>query len=244
MSFNENQSIANQNDGPSDTNTAPTTKSMFRQFLQKALTISDLVVAKLLDEQAARQSIADAQKKLDQQDYFFYSFWGGVDRPDVLDCIQQIRNWVKANPNKKRIILFLNCPGGYVLDANALISYSDYLKGKGYEITVQALGEAASAAAALMDCASPGRRFLAPRTRLLIHEAAWSYEGPFYKQDSEEKFNERLFMDYLEIVADRSIYKGRVQDLANIIRGIDYWRTAEEAIAEGFADEITMIDEV
>ena len=224
MCFNFNDNPNPAGGAQSDETITATNSQLFRQFLERMVVLSDLMAAKLIQIEEARKVAEKQQKLLDSQDFFFYSFWSGIDTNTVSEFIKETRAWRLVNPDKKRIIMCLNTPGGYVIDGNALKDYCDYLIDKGYEITVFVMGEAASDGSYILQCASPGRRIIAPTARILIHEAMWDYQGPVTKQEDTLKLNKELWNDFVAVLAERSPrYRGKARNLKRWVSGHDRW---------------------
>jgi ATP-dependent Clp protease protease subunit len=74
---------------------------------------------------------------------------------------------LSAEDPKKDITMHINSPGGSFTAMTAIYDTMQYIKP---QVTTVCLGQAASAAAALLAAGEPGKRLALPNARILIHQ--------------------------------------------------------------------------
>jgi len=80
----------------------------------------------------------------------------------------------KEDPSKD-IDLYINCPGGSVIDGLAIYDTMQLIKP---DVSTICVGFAASMAAIILAGGAPGKRFALPNSRVMIHQAAGGFRGP------------------------------------------------------------------
>lgn len=150
-------------------------------------------------------------------------FWGVTANEFVKDL-----RAVKAGTVK----LHVNSPGGGVDDGIAIYNA---LKGHKAALEVYVDGIAASAASFIAQAAPAGKLFMAPHTRMMIHEA-WSYAaGPAEEMRKTAERLESLTKTIANIYAERS---GLEQAHWLELMAAESWFTDSEAVEAGLADAI------
>src|SRR5918998_3928892 len=101
-----------------------------------------------------------------------------VDDSSANDVMAQLIVLEGTDPDRD-ITMYINSPGGSFTALMAIYDTMQYIRP---DISTFCLGQAASAAAVLLDAGTPGKRFALPNTRVLVHQPAT--EG-FYGQVSD-----------------------------------------------------------
>ncbi len=133
-----------------------------------------------------------------------------------------------------RIKVFINSPGGSVFDGLTILNA---LRSSRVPVETYGMGMVASIASVIFQGASPGKRFMAPNARMMIHRASVGGVGG----DSEDlaQMVERLqdaTKNIASIFAERS---GKPADYwLGVMNGTDKWFDPEQAVAEGLADAV------
>ena len=134
----------------------------------------------------------------------------------------------------KDIIMYINSPGGEITGLFAIYDTMQYIKP---DVQTCCIGQAASASAVLLASGAPGKRFILPHARVLIHQPLISGRmiGPASDINIQAKEMEKLRAELNQILADAS-----GQPLENINRDTDrdFYLNAQEAIEYGLADRI------
>ena len=103
------------------------------------------------------------------------------------------------------------------------------------DVVTVAMGLAASMGQFLLTAGAPGKRFITPHTRVLMHQPSGGAGG----SATDIRINAELILkmkrELAEITAERT-GKSVEQILADSDR--DHWFSAQEAIEYGFADKI------
>ena len=136
--------------------------------------------------------------------------------------------------DKKDITLYINTPGGSVLNGLGIVDVMQYI---GSDISTINIGLAASMGSVLLGAGTKGKRSSLRFSRTMIHQSSGGMEGNI--QDTRisyiqwEKYNKILF----ELLADfcDKPYEQLLKDSER-----DFWLDADEAKAYGIIDEIIM----
>ena len=137
------------------------------------------------------------------------------------------------NPNKE-INFYINSPGGTVTSGMAMYDTMQYIKP---DVSTIVMGQAASMGSLLAQSGAPGKRFLLPKSRTMIHQPLGGASGQ--ASDIQIRANEimRMKKELTEIyVAHNS--KGKTYDEFELAMDRDNFMTAQEALDFGLADEI------
>jgi len=148
---------------------------------------------------------------------------------EVVDNIDE-SNFYK--PQKSKIKMWINSPGGYVTDLMSIVDTMNNIK---TPIETYCLGIAASCAAVLLANGTKGKRFIGKNSHVLLHQVSFETSGNI--QDVEKsveqskKFNEQI-LDLLSKVTgkDKEIIREDIER--------DLWLNAEEALNYGIVDKI------
>jgi len=135
---------------------------------------------------------------------------------------------------KADISLYINSPGGSISAGLAIYDTMQFIR---CEVATFCVGMAASMGAVLMAAGAPGKRFILPNSRVLIHQPLIRgvLTGPATELDIEAREIIRLRRRLYEIF---SRHTG--QSIEQIERDCDRnkWLNAKEAVEYGCADRI------
>lgn len=156
-----------------------------------------------------------------------------VDSETAAEIIKKLWYLELTAPGKP-ILFVINSPGGAVDSGFAIW---DQVKMLTSPVTTLVTGLAASMGSILSLCASPGRRFATPHSRIMIHQPLLSgvIKGQATDLDIQAremlKTRNGLINIYVEATG---------KDFATIEKAIDRdtWMTAEEAKAYGLLDDV------
>lgn len=133
---------------------------------------------------------------------------------------------------KKDIKLYINSPGGSVYDGLAIIDTMNYVKP---DVQTIGIGLQASMGAMLLACGAPGKRFVLPNARIMIHQPSSGTQGKV--TDQEISLRESIYVKkrLIEIFAERT-----GKSVAQVEKDMDRdnWMSAEEAREYGIIDEV------
>lgn len=144
-----------------------------------------------------------------------------------------------ATAQAARAKIFINSPGGSVFDGLTILNT---LRGSRIPVETYGMGMVASIASVIFQGAAPGKRFMAPNSRMMIHRARMVAEGDDLELAS---FVERLqdaTTNIASIFAERS---GKDVDhwMSVIADGKDVWYDPAEAVEAGLADAVAHDEE-
>jgi len=158
---------------------------------------------------------------------------GGVDDETACVIAAQILFLANEDP-RKEITFYVNSPGGSV---SAGLAVYDVMQSVPCQTATYCLGMAASMGAILMCGGAPGKRFVLPNSRMLLHQPMIG--GVMFGVatdlaiEAEEiiRIRKRLYA----ILADRT---GKPVEQIEKDCDRNKWLDAEEAVAYGLADRI------
>ncbi|KKL54681.1 hypothetical protein LCGC14_2262970 [marine sediment metagenome] len=140
--------------------------------------------------------------------------------------------------NIRKINVFINSPGGDAFSGLALADQLEKAKRLGFEVTMEASGIVASAAVPVFAVGTEGRRFAAPGTTFMVHEASiWKWPGRETASDirSQGRLMDLIRDRYIEkMVANTNLTKEEWENME--IKTT--WFSAEEAKEWGLVDII------
>lgn len=146
-------------------------------------------------------------------------------------CSQLLYLDSKSNDD---IHLYINSPGGVVTSGLCVYDTMQLIKA---DVATYVLGHACSMGSFLAQAGAPGKRFVAPHSRTMIHDPSGGARGIYsdFKIQVEE-------MEYCKKVLTegyvRHNSKGKTKEFFDEKMARDHFLNAEQAIDYGLADEI------
>lgn len=137
------------------------------------------------------------------------------------------------NQNKP-IIMYINSPGGSVIDGLMIVDTMKYIKSPVYTVVV---GLAASMGSVIASSGDKGHRYMLPHAQYLIHQPMGGAAGGTQQTDMAiiadhmKKTRETLN----EILANAS---GKDMDTISMDTERDHWMNAKETLDYGFIEKI------
>jgi ATP-dependent Clp protease protease subunit len=145
--------------------------------------------------------------------------------------IAQLLHLESEDPDKD-ISIYINSPGGEITGLFAIYDTMQFVK---CEVSTICLGQAASAAAVILASGTPGKRFVLPHSRVLIHQPHGGASGQAVDIEIQAK----------EIVRMREALDGILahhtgQEVEKVARDTDrdFIMSATEAKDYGIVDEV------
>jgi ATP-dependent Clp protease protease subunit len=139
---------------------------------------------------------------------------------------------LEAEAPEQDVNLYINSPGG---DMTGLFAIYDTMQFLSSDVATICVGQAASAAAVLLAAGAPGKRFVLPNARVLIHQPHGGAQGQ--STDLERAVAEMVEMRrrMVDILAERT---GQTVEriMADIDR--DYILRGEDAVGYGLVDAV------
>jgi ATP-dependent Clp protease protease subunit len=145
--------------------------------------------------------------------------------------VAQILYLASEDPEKD-INLYINSPGGIVSSGLAIYDTMQYVKP---DIATTCVGMAASMGAVLSAGGAPGKRYLLPNARVMIHQPMGGAQGQASDIEIEAQEVLRIKELLCEILA-RHCKKSKEQVMRDFDR--NKWMSAEEAKDYGLVDQV------
>jgi len=162
-----------------------------------------------------------------------YKFLKGVTDETVTAALVELDRISRMNPGAP-ITITLNSPGGLVNTGLALYDHIRELSARGHHMTVKVRGMAASMGGVMLQAGDT--RVIGPRAMLMIHEPSGGTIGKLHDMEDRIAVTRRLWDMLADILAERSTMTA--DELIEKTKKFDWWLSAEEAVEQGFADQI------
>ena len=147
-------------------------------------------------------------------------------------CAQLL--FLEAEDSGADISFYINSPGGVVTAGMAMYDTMQYIKP---EVSTIVMGQAASMGSLLAQAGAPGKRYLLPRSRTMIHQPSGGASGMASDIEIQYKEIERMKKELTDIYVQ---HNSQGKTYADFEAGIDRdtFLSAPEAVAWGLADEV------
>ena len=147
-------------------------------------------------------------------------------------CAQLL--FLEAEDSESDISFYINSPGGVVTAGMAMYDTMQYIKP---DVSTIVMGQAASMGSLLSQAGAPGKRFLLPKARTMIHQPSGGTKG--MASDIEIQYHEiaRMKKELTEIYVEHNS-KGKTFEEINKDIERDNFMTASESLEYGLIDEI------
>jgi ATP-dependent Clp protease protease subunit len=145
--------------------------------------------------------------------------------------VAQLLHLESENPDND-IAIYINSPGG---DMNGLFAIHDTMRFINPDVATICVGQAASAAAVLLAAGTPGKRFVLPNARVLIHQPHGGAQGQ--STDMELAVAEMVEMRrrMVQILVEAT---GQTAERITADIDRDYIVRGDQAIAYGLVDHV------
>ena len=147
-------------------------------------------------------------------------------------CAQML--FLEAESSDQEINFYINSPGGVVTAGMAIYDTMQYIKP---EVSTIIMGQACSMGSLLAQSGAPGKHFMLPKARHMIHQPSGGARGQQSDIEIAAQEIRRMRTELTEIyVAHNS--KGKSFDEINSDIERDNFMTAKESLDYGLIDEI------
>lgn len=157
---------------------------------------------------------------------------GGEVRDDNANAICAQLLLLAAEDPERDIYLYINSPGGSVTAGMAIYDTMQYVKP---DVVTVGMGLAASMGQFLLTAGAPGKRYITPHTRVLLHQPLGGAGG----SATDIRINADLILgmkkELAQITASRT---GKSVEQLEADGDRDHWFTAQEALEYGFVDQV------
>ena len=157
---------------------------------------------------------------------------GGEVRDDNANAICAQLLLLAAEDPDRDIYLYINSPGGSVTAGMAIYDTMQYIKP---DVVTVGMGLAASMGQFLLTAGAPGKRYITPHTRVLLHQPRGGAGG----SATEIRINADLILGMKkELAAITASRTGKTVEQVEADGDRDHWFTAQEALEYGFVDRV------
>lgn len=150
----------------------------------------------------------------------------------VANVVQAQLLFLESTDPKRDIQMFINSPGGSVIDGMGIYDTMQYVSP---DVATICTGLAASMGAVLLVAGTKGKRTCLPHSRVMIHQPSGGMQGQFSDMEISYNLIKKLRNELYEIISRHS-----GKDFVTIERDSDRdkWMDAQEAKAYGLVDEV------
>jgi ATP-dependent Clp protease protease subunit len=189
---------------------------------------SNILTPYILEERQLNVATFDVFSRL-MYDRIVY-FTGVVNEDTCNTAIAQLL--YLASVDERDISMYINSPGGSVVDGLGLVDTMDYIN---CDISTLCVGLAASMGSVLLSNGTKGKRFVLPHSRVMIHQVSSGAQGVLKDLEIELEQTRRCKQDIYRILSDNT---GKPFD--EIERDCDrnYWLIGKEAVDYGIVDKM------
>ena len=157
---------------------------------------------------------------------------GGEVRDENANAICAQLLLLAAEDPDRDIYLYINSPGGSVTAGMAIYDTMQYIKP---DVVTVGMGLAASMGQFLLTAGAPGKRYITPHTRVLLHQPLGGAGG----SAPESRINAALLLGMKkELAAITASRTGKTVEQVEADGDRDHWFTAQEALEYGFVDRV------
>ena len=157
---------------------------------------------------------------------------GGEVRDENANAICAQLLLLAAEDPDRDIYLYINSPGGSVTAGMAIYDTMQYIKP---DVVTVGMGLAASMGQFLLTAGAPGKRYITPHTRVLLHQPLGGAGG----SATEICINADLILGMKkELAAITASRTGKTVEQVEADGDRDHWFTALEALEYGFVDRV------
>ena len=152
--------------------------------------------------------------------------------------------FLEADEPEKPIKMFINSPGGSVTSGLAIYDTMQFIK---CPVHTYVMGQAASMGSFLAQAGEPGKRFVLPESRTMIHRVSSGTRGTsgsvhvqeLEMEDAIRSFEEskRLNQRLTELYVRHNTAGKTYDELFDTMK-FDTFLSAQEAVDNGFADKV------
>ena len=157
---------------------------------------------------------------------------GGEVRDENANAICAQLLLLAAEDPDRDIYLYINSPGGSVTAGMAIYDTMQYIKP---DVVTVGMGLAASMGQFLLTAGAPGKRYITPHTRVLLHQPLGGAGG----SATEIRINADLILGMKkELAAITASRTGKTVEQVESDGDRDHWFSAQEALEYGFVDRV------
>ena len=153
-------------------------------------------------------------------------------RDDIANSICAQMLLLAAEDPEEDIYLYINSPGGSVTAGMAIYDTMKYVQPN---VATVAMGMAASVGQFLLTSGTPGKRYITPHARVLMHQPSGGAGGTAADIRINADLIVKMKRELAEITAQQT---GKTVEQILEDSDRDKWFTAQEALEYGFVDHV------
>ncbi len=219
-------------------------KDEFKKYATKHLGMSTMHLEKYMQASAPNitgftpQVIEERQMNIVGMDVFSrlmmdrIIFMGVPVNDYVANVIQAQMLFLESTDPKRDIQMFINSPGGSVIDGMGIYDTMQYVSP---DVATICTGLAASMGAVLLVAGAKGKRTALQHSRVMIHQPSGGMQGQFTDMEISYNLIKNLRKELYEILAHHS---GKTFEQIEKDSERDKWMTSTEAKEYGLVDEV------
>ena len=142
--------------------------------------------------------------------------------------------YLESEDPDKDISLYINSPGGVVTAGMAIYDTMQFIRP---EVQTIVMGQACSMGSLLSQAGAPGKRFMLPYARHMIHQPSGGARGQATDIQIQAREIQKM-KEYLTEIYVKHNSAGKTYDQLAADMERDFFMSAEEALAYGLADKI------
>ena len=155
---------------------------------------------------------------------------GEVNNESAMDVVKKLLYLDSLNHDD--ISLYINSPGGSVIDGLAIIDCMDYIKS---DVATLCIGSSYSMGSVILSSGTKGKRYALPNSEIMIHDIKGGTYGDTMDVYIDTKRMERHHNKLVELLKkNTSQSKKKVEDALKK----DYFMVPEDALSFGIIDKI------
>jgi len=189
---------------------------------------SNILTPYILEERQLNVATFDVFSRL-MYDRIIY-FTGVVNDDTCNTAIAQLL--YLASVDERDISMYINSPGGSVVDGLGLVDTMNYIN---CDVSTLCVGMAASMGSVLLSNGAKGKRFVLPHSRVMIHQVSSSQSGTLADLEIELEQTRRCKQDVYKILADNT---GKTFEEMEQLCDRNNWFIGQEAVDLGIADKV------
>jgi ATP-dependent Clp protease protease subunit len=219
-------------------------KDEFKKYATKHLGMSSMHLEKYMSTVAPNitgftpQVIEERQMNVVGMDVFSrlmmdrIIFMGVPVNDYVANVIQAQMLFLESTDPKRDIQMFINSPGGSVIDGMGIYDTMQYVAP---DVATICTGLAASMGAVLLVAGKKGKRTALQHSRVMIHQPSGGMQGQFTDMEISYNLIKQLRQELYEIIAHHS---GKSFEQIEKDSERDKWMTSTQAKEYGIVDEV------
>jgi len=142
--------------------------------------------------------------------------------------------FLESEDPEKDISLYINSPGGSVTAGMAIYDTMQFIQPNVHTIV---MGQACSMGSLLATAGAPGKRFILPHARHMIHQPSGGARGQATDIQIQAREIQKM-KEYLTNIYVRHNTAGKTYEQFSADMERDFFMSAEEALAYGLVDQI------